>query len=180
MKFSSIAPLACLAMLILGGCQGLGSDDRGQSWGKPVVVLASVSEANGAERDITPLVPFAVPEYPTGLLQAGFEGYVDVGVKLKEDGSVKDAMILKSTMKDFESNVVPLVKTWHFAPLKKEPKPPGTVREDIDLVCRIRYSIEQYWHDYGSGDSSGKPSKRSGEMSGSAPTTERSHEMKGP
>lgn len=169
-----LVPFSCmLGAFFLAGCQIDAFSDSGRSPGKPVVVLASVSEPNGSARDLTPHAPFSLPDYPPPLLQAGMEGFVDVRLGVRPDGSVKDTSILKSTEPDFQGPVLLAVKTWQFPDLIRQSPDPNTT---VEIVCRIRFSIEQYWRDSIGGDSNGR-SDRGGAVT-SAPS--RSHEMKTP
>ena len=119
MKPTPVAIGCSLAAVLVAGCQINGVTDSGRAYGKPVVVLVSVSEASGSSRDLTPTMPYSIPEYPVPLLQAGVEGFVDVRLGIRADGSVKDEAILKSTETDFESPVLSAVKTWQFPQLRR-------------------------------------------------------------
>jgi TonB family protein len=173
MKSTPIAFCCLLGALFVAGCHLDAFSDSGRGPGKPVVVLASVSEANGSARDLTPHAPYSLPDYPPPLLQAGMEGFVDVRLGVRPDGSVKDTFVLKSTETDFQGPVLLAVKTWQFPDLKRESTDPNST---VEIVCRIRFSIEQYWRDSIGGDLGGRPD-RGGAVS-SDPS--RSHEMKTP
>lgn len=162
MKSTPVAFGCLLAAFVAAGCQNDEFPDSSRAWGKPVVVLASVSEASGSARDLTPAAPYTIPGYPAPLLQAGVEGFVDVRLGILADGSVKDAHVLKSTEKDFEDPVLVAVKTWQFPKLRREK---SAADHDVDIVCRIRFSIQQYWYDSVGSAPGGSPDPKGGTMS---------------
>ena len=161
MKSSAIALGCFLTALLVAGCLTDGSDSGGGR-GKPVVQLASISAADGTTKDLSPTTPFNIPAYPAPLLQAGIEGFVDVKLGIRPDGSVHTVGILKSTEKDFENPVLVAVKTWQFPQLKR-PESDGS--RDVVLACRLSFSIEQYWYSSVGGAPGGSPDPKGGTMS---------------
>src|SRR5882724_1687933 len=148
---STPVTLACfLAALFAAGCQIAGFTESERPNGKPVVTLASIAEAKtGTTKDLSPALPFTLPNYPTALLQEGVEGFVDVRIAILPDGSVGTATVLKSTEEDFSKPVVAAVKTWQFPQLCREK---SDADRDVELMCRISFSIQEYWRDSIGGD----------------------------
>ncbi len=162
MKSTPIVLGGFLAALLVAGCQTDESADSTHPYGKPVVVLVSVSESAHTTRDLTPTTPYAIPDYPAALLQEGQEGFVDARLAIQPDGSVKDAAILKSTDRNFENSVLLAVKTWQFPQLRR---PPADADRDVEIVCRLRFSIQQYWYDEIGSGLPGSPDHKGGTMS---------------
>jgi TonB family protein len=168
MKSTSAAIGCFLAALLVAGCEMDAFTSSRRSPGKPVVVLASVSEASGSSRDLSPVAPYKIPDYPAPLLQAGVEGFVDVRLGIRPDGSVDTAAVLKSTEKDFEGPVLAAVKTWQFAQLRREK---ADASRDVEIVCRLRFSIEYFWRD-SMGSGLGEPSEPRGGVTSTPPRSQ--------
>src|SRR5882757_9819525 len=141
-----------LAMLLPAGCQL--ADSMGAR-PHPVVALASIADAKtGMTKDLSPTTPFTLPEYPASLFRAGIEGFVDVRLGIRPDGSVSTVGVLTSTDTAFKNPTVAAVKTWQFPQLRREQADAG---RDVELVCRLRFSIQRYWHE-SEGGVPGRPS----------------------
>ena len=63
------------------------------------------------------------PKYPAAMLRAGISGEVVVGFTVREDGSVGDLRIVRSSHKEFESAALDCIRQWKFSPAKLEGTP---------------------------------------------------------
>jgi protein TonB len=88
-----------------GSAGGGGGDGRG----------ALVFSAGLSDRDPLPLVRVE-PEYPSQARQRGLEGWVQVRFTISSAGSVKDAVVVKSSHSLFERNAVQAVNKWKYQP----------------------------------------------------------------
>ena len=62
------------------------------------------------------------PKYPSSLLRAGISGEVVVGFTIREDGSVGDLRIIRSSQKEFENAARDCVAQWRWKPAMLEGK----------------------------------------------------------
>jgi protein TonB len=88
-----------------GSAGGGGGDGRG----------ALAFNAGLADRDPLPLVRVD-PEYPPQARQRKVEGWVQVRFTISTAGSVKDAVVVKSSHSMFERNAVQAVSKWKYQP----------------------------------------------------------------
>ena len=62
------------------------------------------------------------PKYPAAMLRAGISGEVVVGFTVREDGSVGDLRIVRSSQKEFENAAKDCVAQWRWKPAMLEGK----------------------------------------------------------
>jgi TonB family protein len=62
------------------------------------------------------------PKYPAAMLRAGISGEVVVGFTVREDGSVGDLRIVRSSQKEFENAAKACVAQWRWKPAMLEGK----------------------------------------------------------
>jgi protein TonB len=75
-----------------------------------------------ADRDALPLVRVE-PQYPPQARQRGLEGWVQVAFTISTAGSVKDAVVIKSSHSLFERNAIQAVSRWKYQPQMRAGKP---------------------------------------------------------
>jgi len=58
----------------------------------------------------------APPDYPSELRRSGISGEVLVEFVIAADGTVRDAVVRKSTSSEFEAPAIAAVNQWRFRP----------------------------------------------------------------
>ena len=110
-----------------GSAGGGGGDGRG----------ALAFSAGLSDRDALPLVRVE-PEYPPQARQRHLEGWVQVRFTISTAGSVRDAVVVKSSHALFERNAVQAVSKWKYQPQLREGKP----AEAPDQQVVLRFKME--------------------------------------
>jgi protein TonB len=110
-----------------GSAGGGGGDGRG----------ALAFSAGLSDRDPLPLVRVE-PEYPPQARQRRLEGWVQVRFTISTAGSVRDAVVVKSSSSMFERNAVQAVSKWKYQPQLREGKP----AEAPDQQVVLRFKME--------------------------------------
>ena len=62
------------------------------------------------------------PDYPDAARRAKVQGIVLVQCLVGEDGTVRDAHVLRSLRPDLDASALLAVQHWHFAPATKDGK----------------------------------------------------------
>lgn len=89
-----------------------------------------------SDRDALPLVRVE-PEYPPQARQRRLEGWVQVQFTISTAGSVKDAVVVKSSHALFERNAVQAVNKWKYQPLLREGKPAEAPGQQVVLRFKM-------------------------------------------
>ncbi len=89
-----------------------------------------------SDRDALPLVRVE-PEYPPQARQRRLEGWVQVRFTISTAGSVKDAVVVKSSHALFERNAVQAVNKWKYQPLLREGKPAEAPGQQVVLRFKM-------------------------------------------
>jgi len=89
-----------------------------------------------SDRDAVPLVRVE-PEYPPQARQRRLEGWVQVQFTISTAGSVKDAVVVKSSHALFERNAVQAVNKWKYQPLLREGKPAEAPGQQVVLRFKM-------------------------------------------
>ena len=110
-----------------GSAGGSGGDGGG----------ALAFNAGLADREPLPLVRVE-PEYPPQARQRKLEGWVQVRFTISTAGSVKDALVVKSSNSVFERSALQAVGKWKYQPQMREGKP----AEAPDQQVVLRFKME--------------------------------------
>jgi protein TonB len=92
-------------------------------------------DAGLSDRDPLPLVRVE-PEYPPQARQRKLEGWVQVRFTISSAGSVKDAVVVKSSHAMFERNAVQAVNKWKYQPQLRGGKPAET--PGLQVIVRFK------------------------------------------
>jgi protein TonB len=109
-----------------GSAGGTGGDGTGFSF-----------SAGLTDRDPLPLVRVE-PQYPPQARQRGLEGWVHLRFTISTAGSVKDAVVVKSSNSVFERNALQAVGKWKYQPQMRDGKP----AEAPDQQVVLRFKME--------------------------------------
>ena len=88
------------------------------------------------DRDALPLVRIE-PQYPPQARQRGLEGWVQVQFTISTAGSVKDAVVVKSSNALFEQAALAAVSKWKYQPQIRGGKPAETAGQQVVLRFRM-------------------------------------------
>lgn len=78
------------------------------------------------------------PEYPAGARTRGLDGWVDVELTVKEDGTVADASVVRAEPADiFDKAALDAVRQWRYEPVQRDGK---TVEQRTRV--RIRFQLK--------------------------------------
>jgi TonB family protein len=115
----------------------------GYSSGEPVVELLSVTQAKDspARGAGYPIFQFPLPVYPSDMARAGVTGEARVRLTIDTDGRVKEASIVKSSLREFEGPVLDATRLWRFKEMPEFPlsDPKGLI---VDCVFTFSFSAE--------------------------------------
>jgi protein TonB len=111
-----------------GSAGGGGGDGTGRG--------ALAFNAGLSDRDPLPLVRVE-PEYPPQARQRKLEGWVQVRFTISTAGSVKDAVVVKSSHSLFERNAVQAVNKWKYQPQLRDGKPTEAPGQQVVLRFRM-------------------------------------------
>jgi TonB family protein len=104
------------------------------------VTLKYVSEGGKPLRSVYP-ASWPLPAYPIDVLRAGIgEGSVVVRFSVREDCSIADVQIVRSTISDFEGSAKEAVSRWKFV------RPPGskvTHWPTVVIECRFDFRVHE-------------------------------------
>jgi len=109
-----------------GSAGGGGGDGRG----------ALAFSAGLSDRDPLPLVRVE-PEYPPQARQRRLEGWVQVRFTISTGGSVRDAVVVKSSHSLFERNAVKAVSKWKYQPQLREGMPAEAPGQQVVLRFKM-------------------------------------------
>jgi TonB family protein len=134
--------LLLMAVLLACGSQSAWAN---LLWQMPhSVTLKYVSE--GGKGQVTwlgTLYPesWPLPAYPKDVLRAGIgEGFVVLRFTVKEDCSISDIQVVRSSISDFESSAKEAVSRWKFT------RPPGskvTKWPSVMVECRFDFRVHE-------------------------------------
>jgi len=108
-----------------GSAAGTGGSGRGE-----LALSAGLSD-----RAPLPLVRVE-PQYPPQAARKGLEGWVQVQFTISTAGSIRNAVVLKSSDSVFERAAIAAVNKWKYQPQMQEGKPVETT--DVRVVVRFR------------------------------------------
>ena len=90
-----------------------------------------------SDRDPLPLVRVE-PQYPPQAARRGLEGWVHVRFTITTAGSIKDAVVVKSSHGVFERPALQAVAKWKYQPQTKDGKPVEAQSETV-----LRFELDQ-------------------------------------
>jgi protein TonB len=90
-----------------------------------------------SDRDPLPLVRVE-PQYPPQAARRGLEGWVHVRFTITTAGSIKDAVVVKSSHGVFERPALQAVAKWKYQPQTKDGKPVEAQSETV-----LRFEMDQ-------------------------------------
>ncbi len=99
--------------------------------------MSKMSLSAGSDRDTIPLVRVP-PDYPPRALSRGLEGWVQVQFTITGTGSVKDAVVVKSSSKVFEDAALKSILRWRYNPKIEG----GVAVERVGVQTIIRFTLE--------------------------------------
>ncbi len=99
--------------------------------------MSKMSLSAGSDRDTIPLVRVP-PDYPPRALSRGLEGWVQVQFTITGTGSVKDAVVVKSSSKLFEDAAIKSILRWRYNPKIEN----GVAVERVGVQTIIRFTLE--------------------------------------
>lgn len=99
--------------------------------------MSKMSLSAGSDRDTIPLVRVP-PDYPPRALSRGLEGWVQVQFTITGTGSVKDAVVVKSSSKVFEDAAIKSILRWRYNPKIEG----GAAVERVGVQTIIRFTLE--------------------------------------
>jgi protein TonB len=122
---------------------GIGDGDSPTTYIRPATAKPTVPKGgglvlSGSDRDAIPLVRFA-PEYPSGPLARGTEGWVKVQFTITAAGTVKDEFVVEAQPpKVFDQAALAAIARWRYNPKIEG----GTAVERVGLQTLIRFDLE--------------------------------------
>jgi len=99
--------------------------------------MTGIKLGGGSDRDVMPLVRIP-PEYPPRALNRGLEGWVQVQFTITATGTVKDAVVVKSSNPIFEDAAIKAILRYRYNP--KIENGEGVERVGIQQI--IRFDLE--------------------------------------
>lgn len=99
--------------------------------------MSKMSLSAGSDRDTIPLVRVP-PDYPQRAISRGLEGWVQVQFTITGTGSVKDAVVVKSSNKIFEEAALKSILRWRYNPKIEG----GVAVERVGMQTIIRFTLE--------------------------------------
>jgi len=99
--------------------------------------MSGLSLSAGSDRDTIPLVRVP-PDYPPRALNRGLEGWVQVQFTITGTGSVKDAVVVKSSSKVFEEAAIKSILRWRYNPKIEN----GVAVDRVGVQTIIRFTLE--------------------------------------
>jgi protein TonB len=99
--------------------------------------MSKMSLSAGSDRDTIPLVRVP-PDYPQRAISRGLEGWVQVQFTITGTGSVKDAVVVKSSSKIFEEAAIKSILRWRYNPKIEN----GVAVDRVGVQTIIRFTLE--------------------------------------
>ena len=99
--------------------------------------MSKLSLSAGSDRDTIPLVRVP-PDYPQRAISRGLEGWVQVQFTITGTGSVKDAVVVKSSNKIFEDAAIKSILRWRYNPRIEN----GVAVDRVGVQTIIRFTLE--------------------------------------
>lgn len=99
--------------------------------------MSKMSLSAGSDRDTIPLVRVP-PDYPQRAISRGLEGWVQVQFTITGTGSVKDAVVVKSSNRIFEEAALKSILRWRYNPKIEG----GVAVERVGMQTIIRFTLE--------------------------------------
>jgi len=99
--------------------------------------MSKMSLSAGSDRDTIPLVRVP-PDYPQRALSRGLEGWVQVQFTITGTGTVKDAIVVKSSSQIFEEAAIKAIQRWRYNPKIES----GQAVDRVGVQTIIRFTLE--------------------------------------
>jgi protein TonB len=99
--------------------------------------MSKMSLSAGSDRDTIPLVRVP-PDYPQRAISRGLEGWVQVQFTITGTGSVKDAVVVKSSSSIFEDAAIKSILRWRYNPKIEN----GAAVDRVGVQTIIRFTLE--------------------------------------
>jgi protein TonB len=99
--------------------------------------MSKMSLSAGSDRDTIPLVRVP-PDYPQRALSRGLEGWVQVQFTITGTGTVKDAVVVKSSSQIFEEAAIKAILRWRYNPKIEN----GVAVDRVGVQTIIRFTLE--------------------------------------
>ncbi len=99
--------------------------------------MSGIKLGGGSDRDVMPLVRIN-PDYPPRALSRGIEGWVQIQFTITATGTVKDAVVVKSSSNMFEEAAVKAILRWRYNPKIEN----GEGVERVGMQTILRFELE--------------------------------------
>ena len=99
--------------------------------------MSGIKLGGGSDRDVMPLVRIN-PDYPPRALSRGIEGWVQIQFTITATGTVKDAVVVKSSSNIFEEAAVKAILRWRYNPKIEN----GEGVERVGMQTILRFELE--------------------------------------
>jgi TonB family protein len=78
------------------------------------------------------------PRYPAGQMRAGKSGFVEIRIRIGNNGRIIDTRIVSSSHHDFEAAALDAMRTWRFEPL-----PNGLAEMDVSVPIWFELALKR-------------------------------------
>jgi len=99
--------------------------------------MTGIKLGGGSDRDVMPLVRIN-PDYPPRALSRGIEGWVQIQFTITATGTVKDAVVVKSSSQMFEEAAIKAILRWRYNPKIEN----GEGVERVGMQTILRFELE--------------------------------------
>jgi protein TonB len=99
--------------------------------------MTGIKLGGGSDRDVMPLVRIN-PDYPPRALSRGIEGWVQIQFTITATGTVKDAVVIKSSSQMFEEAAIKAILRWRYNPKIEN----GEGVERVGMQTILRFELE--------------------------------------
>jgi periplasmic protein TonB len=99
--------------------------------------MTGIKLGGGSDRDVMPLVRIN-PDYPPRALSRGIEGWVQIQFTITATGTVKDAVVIKSSSQIFEEAAIKAILRWRYNPKIEN----GEGVERVGMQTILRFELE--------------------------------------
>jgi periplasmic protein TonB len=99
--------------------------------------MSGIKLGGGSDRDVMPLVRIN-PDYPPRALSRGIEGWVQIQFTITATGTVKDAVVVKSSSNIFEEAAIKAILRWRYNPKIEN----GEGVERVGMQTILRFELE--------------------------------------
>ena len=99
--------------------------------------MSKLKMSAGSDRDIIPLVRIN-PDYPPRAVSRGLQGWVIVQFTISATGTVKDAIVVKSSSSIFEQAALKAIVRWRYNPKVED----GVAVERVGVQTKLVFQLE--------------------------------------